>query len=279
MTTLIAWTGADQRGRNEYRPASVYFAADSRITWTVTADKWDCGRKLFASRDEPHLLGYCGDVLFPTQVLGRMIDRMDHGLMFPLGASPNERLDSVVNSLIDPLSRYPSSVPANFSLLYATREGKGTACSFHVWQIDFQKAVVQRVIQLPMPTKSGLLVPLGTGRHAFLQTLKRWRASEVGGTSRAFYSAFAQALADGSDPGSGGPPQLIGLYRQDGGRSFGTVWQGKRYFLGEEIEDDIQEAPVQWHNELFEICDPQTLARKADAQPQPRPRTLARPNK
>lgn len=128
-----------------------------------------------------------------------------------------------------------------------------------------------------MPARSGLLAALGSGAKPFKQTLKQWDASEVGGTSRAFYSAFAAALTDGSDRSSGGPPQLVGLYRIGGGRSFGTVWQGKRYFLGTEVKDAVQVSPVQWHNELFEICDPLTLTRKGDAQPQPMPRSLQRP--
>jgi hypothetical protein len=31
---------------------------------------------------------------------------------------------------------------------------------------------------------------------------------------------------------------------------------------------------VKWHNDLFEICDPHTLDRRPEAQPQPRPRSL-----
>jgi hypothetical protein len=204
---------------------------------------------------------------------------IEHYLLFPLGSNPSGCADRIVTFLTDSLREYPPSVRTDFSLLYATREGVGTACSFHLFQVDFRNGAVNRLCRLPMPARSGLLAALGSGADPFKQTLKQWDASEVGGTSRALYSAFASALTYGSDRSSGGPAQLVGLYRMGGGRSFGTVWRGKRYFLGTEVKDAVQVSPVQWHNELFEICDPLTLTRKGDAQPQPMPRSLQRPQK
>ena len=38
--------------------------------------------------------------------------------------------------------------------------------------------------------------------------------------------------------------------------------------------DDEPTYTIRWYNDLFEICDPMTLSRKIDAQPQPRPKGI-----
>jgi hypothetical protein len=68
MTSLVSWIGVDSLA-----PASIYLASDSRISWGNRLT-WDYSRKLFASRNHPEILGYFGDVLFPSQVLGQLID-------------------------------------------------------------------------------------------------------------------------------------------------------------------------------------------------------------
>lgn len=66
MTAFLSWVGVDHRG-----PASLYLASDSRISWTDNEVRsWDRGRKVFACSRTPDVLGYVGDVLFPSLVLG-----------------------------------------------------------------------------------------------------------------------------------------------------------------------------------------------------------------
>ena len=60
MTSLLAWVGVDSR-----HLSSIYLASDSRISWGDVAN-WDFGRKLFASTKYPEIIGYVGDVLFPS---------------------------------------------------------------------------------------------------------------------------------------------------------------------------------------------------------------------
>jgi hypothetical protein len=78
----------------------------------------------------------------------------------------------------------------------------------------------------------------------------------------------------GADPMSGPPPQLVGLYRIGPGHPFGLIWEGRRYYYATEVTGDVETRSVQWHNSLFEICDPSTLGRALEAQPQPRPSQL-----
>jgi hypothetical protein len=67
MTLLVSWAGVDTHGT-----ASAYIAADSRISWGNPA-VFDHGRKVYALRSSPDILGYCGDVLFPAIVLSQIV--------------------------------------------------------------------------------------------------------------------------------------------------------------------------------------------------------------
>jgi hypothetical protein len=60
MTIILGWLAVDS-----HSPSSAYIASDSRFTWGHVAN-YSYGRKLFAFKDYPDILGYCGDVLFPT---------------------------------------------------------------------------------------------------------------------------------------------------------------------------------------------------------------------
>ena len=55
---------------------------------------------------------------------------------------------------------------------------------------------------------------------------------------------------------------------------FGIVWNGQKYISGMEAIDVSDERRLNWHNDLFELCDPATLARRKTAQPQPRPKSI-----
>ena len=62
-------------------------------------------------------------------------------------------------------------------------------------------------------------------------------------------------LTSGEDPNSGGAPQLAGIYRHGGGRHFGIVHCGRKYYRG--IESPSLDLPdLQWKNELFETAIP-----------------------
>ena len=50
---LVSWIGIDTHG-----PTSAYIAADSRISWNMT-NKFDFGKKVFASKKYPEIFGIC----------------------------------------------------------------------------------------------------------------------------------------------------------------------------------------------------------------------------
>jgi hypothetical protein len=96
--------------------------------------------------------------------------------------------------------------------------------------------------------------------------------SEVGGTSRSVFSAFADHIKSGVDPYTGGPPQLVGIYRVGPAKIFGTIWNRRRFLSGMEVIDVSDERRLNWHNDPFELCNPLTMQLRETAQPQPRPK-------
>src|SRR5690349_5803581 len=79
-------------------------------------------------------------------------------------------------------------------------------------------------------SQSGVIAVLGSGSHNVQVPLDEWAASHSGGTSRAVFSAFCDSLRSGDDPFSGGPPQLVGLWRKSPPQTFEVIWQQRRYF-------------------------------------------------
>jgi hypothetical protein len=143
---------------------------------------------------------------------------------------------------------------------------------FVVHKVIFSQGNPGKPHPIKIPQNSDVLTALGSGESAFNNSMSQWRNSDVQATSRAVFSAFCDALRDGSDPLSGPPPQLVGLYRVGGGRAFGVVWDEHQYFYGTEVAETTVLKNIHWHNDLFEISDPATLKRETDQQPQPRPR-------
>ena len=70
---------------------------------------------------------------------------------------------------------------------------------------------------------------------------------------------------------------MVGIYRVAdsapellrNGLEFGIIVAGRRYFLGAEIDNLEDYDIIRWYNELFEICDGNTMLRKNNAMPQP----------
>jgi hypothetical protein len=104
----------------------------------------------------------------------------------------------------------------------------------------------------------------------------RWSRTSQRDTSRSAFGALCDALYSRSDLLSAGPPQLVGLYRIGNGRTFGIIHGTQRYLYGLPVIGGTLLHSVEWRNCLFERCDPVTLSRQRDAQPQPAPRGLGR---
>lgn len=266
MTTLVSWLGVDERG-----PASLYFASDSRITWNGTF-YWDHARKLFACRNYPTLLAYCGDVLFPIQVLSQIVEMIDSKIIDYTSLEPDTYIQRIADVLEHSLASYPKNLSPNFQILCASRYGEGLTSSFDIRTINFQDCIPKTQECIPSSQKSSVLGRFGSGSSVFGKYHAIWQKSDAVGTSRSVFSSLCDALRSSEDPLSGGPPQIVGLYRKGPSRTFGVIWNSKRFFYGTECRDWTSSSSLAWYNELFEVCDPETLNRKPNAQAQPRPR-------
>lgn len=58
-----------------------------------------CGRKVFTCRIEPHMFGYCGDVVFPSLAIAQIVSAIDNGVLFRAKASADDKHEAVYASL------------------------------------------------------------------------------------------------------------------------------------------------------------------------------------
>lgn len=270
MTLLVAWAAVDTHGTS-----SIYISSDSRISWPAPA-VFDRARKVFAFRNHPDILGYCGDVLFPSLALNQIIELADAGLLFKSSFSSSDKFQAIVNKLNDLASEYPhlnAGLDENsLTVVHGSRETSDNK-KFTFRAISWKKDKRWSGKEMSMPEKSDVLFALGSGAKAFSENLDRYRKGPTSGTSRAVFHCICDTLANAGDPTLGGPPQLVGVIRKPGtaALSYGIIHQEQRTFLGAHIDNLHNFAAVQWRNENFELCDGATGQRLPDAQPQPDP--------
>ena len=268
MTLLASWVGVDTHGTS-----SAYIAADSRISWG-NIGYFDHGRKVFAFRNSPDILGYCGDVLFPSIVLGQIVEMADRGLLFPSDASCKNRFESIKEALVQQFQRYPHMVKEivadRLQILHICRAPNNNT-SFTCWLMEWSRADGWSGKEYAVPAQSGILKVLGSGGPEFQTNLQRYQQGPDCGTSRCIFHCFCDTLYNIKDSQCGGSPQLVGIYRKpgSGGIAYGIIKDRKRYFLGASIGNDVSHLGVEWRNDLFELCDGATMKRIHGAQQQP----------
>lgn len=270
MTSLICWIGVDSRG-----PTSVYLASDSRISWD-SRESWDRARKVFACHNSPELLGYIGQVIFPSQALSQVQDLIEAGCLFKVDATPVEKREAIFAVVKSNFQTYPVERDRPFTIVHSTRSSEGMNATFWVFTLSWTDRRWQEEA-LSIPTTSGIIRAWGSGEAAVERWYKRWMNTRQGGrTSRSVFSAFCDALGNGEDQFTGGAPQLVGLYRKEGGVIFGVIYGRMRYFLGIPISDRGLLSTVEWRNSLFERCDGKTMNRLDGAQRHPHPQGLGK---
>ncbi len=265
MTSLVSWIAVDSRAQT-----AIYIAADSRISWP-DGRHWDSGRKLFAATRYPEILGYVGDVQFPSLILGQIIDMIDAGLLFTSADSPASKQSKVSSIIRRAFKTHPTEKSLPFTILYCTRENQGMESVFHMSKLRRDSDDRWNQTWARIPTTSGTIDVLGSGKQFVDEWLSKWAESTEGGTSRSIFGAFCDSLRAGADTKSGGPPQLVGLHKKGFGKSFGVIHQRKRFLFGVQVDKSEQLAALEWHNDLFERCDWQTKRRLPEAQQHERP--------
>lgn len=267
MTLLASWIGIDSR-----KPSSIYIMSDSRISWGDVA-RFDYGKKVFGCKNHPDIFGYCGDVLFPSIILNQLIDIADQGLLFGANWTCEQKSQAVIDKLIQSFNNYPKEVgniTANtLQVIHCSRDNDANFyCKKMMWTKSSRRWTGET---LDFKIYSDKLFVVGSGASEFLEKYRAYWESENKKTSRALFHCFTDTLVDIKDKYCGGAPQLVGLYRIGNARHYGIIYNNKRYFQGVQIDNLINFQNIEWRNELFEVCDGDTMKRRDYAQSQPNP--------
>ena len=268
MTSLAIAVSIDARG-----PCALYIATDSRFTWETTSKRWDAGQKTFAPVDYPDIFGFCGNAYFPPMALRQMIDLVNAGVIFrpsDTAECRHQRVMEVVRCAIENRAHAPIS---NFAIFHGARDGELMASRFRAWKTQYASGTGEWTDEeLDLSSERSYLAHLdGSGATTISAYAGRWRGTSAEGTSRAAFWAFCDALYSKKDGFSGGPPQLVGIWRKGVARQFGLIWCGKRYLCGVEVPDDARFDSVAWFNQKFERFDGEKIKRLADGKRHPKP--------
>ena len=152
-------------------------------------------------------------------------------------------------------------IDQDFYILHGARENSGMDAVFRIWQLTYLASKGEWTDkEIPLPNRhSALVVALGSGGSTVKEFDGRVRRDAQGGTSRAVFWAFCDALKSGQDPLSGGAPQLMGLYRENAPKIFGIKYGEQRYFLGLPLKSSAFDN-IEWRDELFHRINPENLS-------------------
>lgn len=271
MTSLLVWFASDKKANLGFVPASVYIASDSRLTWDNGSTAWDCGKKVFASVTEPEIFGFCGDSRFAALVLSQAIGAIDSRLLFQPEDTVQIKLEKVRQLFAMAWQTFPKQhLTCSTSILHVSREGEGVKSRFWLQEHHFNGTTgrmwSEAALSAPFGEYSRAWVIRGTGSDGVMKSIDaRNRRYQDRHTSRAVFKAFCDSLREEIDTNSGGPPQLVSLYRIGNGRPHGVIWENKRYFEGLPTLWNAQKDEVPWRNDSFEIIDQRKKARKSGA--------------
>jgi len=228
------------------------------------------------SRKYPDILGYYGDVLFPSQVLGRVIDLVDADLLFDASDTHQTRQSRISSVLKTSFEGYPRDQVATktFAIIYCTREYEGMASKFHISVMNWSLTSDWTEQWLDIPKESDIIGAFGSGEQIVSKWHARWSRTKEARTSRSVFSAFCDALNSGEDAFSGGAPQLVGIYRKGLGETFGIISKSERFVFGLPVAESEKLGMIEWRNSLFERCDWRTKEPLPEAQRHARPRGL-----
>ena len=270
MTLIVSWVALDGK-KERLEPSSIYIASDSRISWSN--NHFDYGQKVLGCKNYPDIFGYCGDVLFPLMILSQIIEVIDSGLLYEKAITNEEKFNIILQQLTDSIRKYPvdfqNIISNSIDIIHASRDVKGKfECCVYKWS---KKDNVWEMEILPMPEQSGLLYASGSGGNEFKSNFVRFQKGDSAGTSRNIFQCLCDTLNNIKDKFCGGSPQLIGLYRKNNSVSLGVIYNNRRFLNGYEVSNIGALNSIGWRNQLFEICDGETMRIKDNSQRQPNP--------
>jgi hypothetical protein len=255
MSLVVAWIAVHAQG------ASLYFASDSRISWG-SKNHWDHAQKVFASPTTNELLGYAGDVLFPTQTLSQICQIAQNGVLFSIEESPDKRVDRYCEIMRSALESYPKDQLAEpFDILYACHYEK----SFWLFRISSTTKHDLFKTSVNIERKSAPIEVLGSGAEDFWSEYKKQAATSYG-----IFHALANVIDLELDPKVGGIPQVVSLYSDGRTNTYGLSYFGQPALLGFDLNAPGCPSTIEWRNENFERWNFAAKTLQEGAQRQPR---------
>jgi hypothetical protein len=170
MTSLLAWLAVDQRG-----PSALYFASDSRRSWSDVVHCDDC-TKLFACETSEDIFAMVGeDITYPEKYLPAICQDIDNGAVLPgQASSAYGRSEWAFNRLqeVVPLDS------GSFSVLHGSRNGFSLGANFVVNLYKFSCSAGWSLTELSADmAKSGHVTIDGTGRPELKRNVEAWEAA------------------------------------------------------------------------------------------------------
>ncbi len=267
MTLIVSWIARDVK-EDGLRPSAAYIACDSRISWG--GNHFDFGRKIFGCNKYPDIFGYCGDVLFPLMVISQIKDAIDSDALYGQNYSNEDKFEAVYQKLSEFLDEYPRNndiISDSFSILHVTRD---RACNFdrclYKWSREDGRLKKE---EIPLENRYDTIFFRGEGSDEYEINLNEFEKGGESGTSRSAFQCFCYTLSRIGVNSCGGAPQLIGMYRNTNSKIFGIIYNNRKFVNGIPLPDNHTNSNIEWRNELFEICDCDTMMIKEDAQRQP----------
>lgn len=271
MTLLISWAGVDTHG-----PSSVYIATDSRISWGG-GKYFDGSIKTFTTKIVPAIIGYCGDspaALMAIYQCAEVIDRVgikniNHELsLYEIKAVFQDVLGSGYSSYPKGHEYFAGLIEIIVAVKFQSK--------FHVGVFSLDRNGKFNFEEFDMPgQRSGLITSRGSGKIKFDENLQRYLSKiENRNTSRTVFHAFVDSIKNDPNPGVGGAPQVVGIYRKKNslGLVIGLVFNDECYMMGQRVSRVTLEKGIEverWFNENFELTNPHSKSRHKDAQIQP----------
>jgi len=267
MTLIVSWIGVDQK-KNGNRISSLYIASDSRFSWGKSG-KYDYGVKVFGCVNSPEIFGFCGDVLFPSNLINQLITQIDNGIFFYDTDCEKIKSKKIFDFISEAITLYPNfALTQNFTIIHGTRISQEFSLHKYLYDCKIRKFTYN---QIDLPLFSTKVFSGGSGAKEFNVDFEHFEKESHNEyrTSRGVYQCLIKTLNKIKDIYTGGNPQIIGLYRNKNSILLGSVFEEKLYLYGREYLQNVNADNIEWRNENFERTNPNTGKILKGAQKQP----------
>lgn len=252
MTSFLAWLAEDKS-----RKSGLYFASDSRVTFTGGSFHDNCV-KLFCPSTSPEIFGMLGhDIGFPMNALPTICTQIDQGLIQPGSAtSMYGRIDWV----LDKLKAMKASQPGgdDFTIFHASRNEYDARSNFVLTRHLFasKSGIWLREDYDLDGDQSHAIVFDGSGQQLVSKAVTPLTIA-IGSVSRVHFEGFCNALKHPCpDPLSSGARQLLGLGSSGVGRHYGVQTTAGTFFRSLPASFNSVPKGTQWRDEAFQQVGP-----------------------